>query len=40
MFIQQIISNAKYRRQTEPNGGGGELDRIINKEGKNTRNIF
>ena len=26
---QQIISNAKYRRQTDPNGGGGELE--INK---------
>ena len=27
MFMQQIISNAKYRGHTEPNGGGGELNR-------------
>ena len=25
------VENTKYWRQTDPNGGGDELDRIINK---------
>ena len=28
---QQIMLNTKYWRQTDPNGGGDELDRINNK---------
>ena len=28
---QQIISHAKYRRQTDPNDGGGELDQNKHK---------
>ena len=26
-LVQQIISNAYYRQQTYPKGGGGKLDR-------------
>ena len=32
----QIISNVKYRRQTDPNGGGGE----INKKARITEIYF
>ena len=28
---QQIISHAKYKRQTDPNGGGRELDQNKHK---------